>query len=159
MTAPFMFSVRGTPRPLPRGRHVKGRVVSIADPKARLWRLAVDRAVRRAIADRGHAAPLFRGAVRLSCTFTFEPPAAAQDRIGKPHTHKPDASNLLKLVEDVMESAGVFANDCQVSQAVPRKEWGSPAGVSVLVEDASDVAPAPRAARAPAPNWLTNAQR
>ena len=43
--------------------------------------------------------------------FTFVPIASRPELLGTPHTHKPDASNILKLVEDVMESCGVFKND------------------------------------------------
>lgn len=152
---PFAFNVYGTPRPLPRGRHTGGRVVSIASRLAKLWRSAVERAVRSAIADSQRAAPLFRGAVRVTCVFVFKPPARQAHRIGQPHTFKPDASNLLKLVEDVMEAAGVFGNDCQISEPRPSKVWGNRPGVSVIVEDVSDARLAPATATAAEPpEWL-----
>ena len=76
-------------------------------------------------------------------------------RLGSPHTHKPDASNLLKLVEDVMESAGVFANDSQIVRAVPEKWWAERAGVCVVVEDASDQRRGSMAAASGTlPEWL-----
>ena len=154
MNKPLIFTVHGTPRPQPRPRFVKGRVVSTASKGAKLWRLAVERSVRQAIADSGRVAPLFSGAVRLVCTFTFEPPSGAQSRIGQPHIQKPDASNLLKLVEDVMETAGVFGNDCQVSRPDVAKWWGERASLTVLVEDASTERRAPSAASAVPPDWL-----
>lgn len=154
MRKPFVFSVHGTPRPQPRPRFVRGRAVSTASKSAKLWRLAIDRAARQAIADSGRAAPLFDGPVRLVCTFTFVPPPSQSQRIGTPHTHKPDASNLLKLVEDVMEAAGVFSNDSKVSRAEPIKWWGERAGVSVLVEDASAERRAPSSVSVAPPDWL-----
>lgn len=154
MNKSLVFTVHGTPRPLPRGRYVGGRVVSVADPKAKLWRLAVDRAVRKAIADSGRAVPLFSGPVRLTICFEFAPPASKRERIGQPHTHKPDASNLLKLVEDVMETAGVFKNDSQVNAPVVTKWWGECAGMQVLVEDASEERRAPSRADVAPPDWL-----
>lgn len=157
MSRPFVFHVTGTPRPLPRGRHVKGRVVSVADPKAKLWRTAVERAVRLAVVQSGRAVPLFAGAVRLHCTFVFAPPASQAQRIGTAHTHKPDASNLLKLVEDVMEAAGVFRNDSQVAEPIAIKRWGERAGLMVLVEDMSDDRPAVMAGDASPPDWLMQA--
>ena len=150
----FVFNVAGTPRPQPRPRFVGGRVVSTADPKAKLWRLAIDRACRAAIKASQRALPLFDGAVRLYVVFTFVPPASQMQRIGTPHTHKPDASNLLKLVEDVMEAAGVFANDSKISRAEPVKWWGAEPGVQVLVECASEDRRAVRADEAAAPAWL-----
>src|SRR3546814_11105459 len=56
MTTPaLMFSVTGMPRPLPRPRFVRGRrmPVSIADPKAKLWKLAVERAVDEMMRNSG----------------------------------------------------------------------------------------------------------
>lgn len=155
MKRALVFQVAGTPRPQPRPRFSRGRVVSTADPKAKLWRQEVERACRLALANAGTTKPMFKGAVRLSCTFTFAPPPSKRDRIGQPHTHKPDASNLLKLVEDVMEAAGVFANDSQIVEPVVAKWWGAKPGLAVLVEDASeDRRPEPSAADVSPPEWL-----
>ena len=156
MTKPFTFNVHGTPRPLPRGRWVKGRLVSIVDPKAKLWRLAVDRAVREAIANSGRAVPLFRDAVKLRAVFAFEPPKGQERRLDYPHTQTPDASNLLKLIEDVMESAGVFKNDSQVTHPEPEKWWGKRAGVSVTVQCVEGVRRAVPSAvcEGEAPGWM-----
>jgi Holliday junction resolvase RusA-like endonuclease len=156
LTDPFVFSVAGTPRPQPRPRFVKGRAVSTANPKAKLWRAAVERAARAAVAARGDALPLFRGAVRVTLVFTFLPPAGAMERVGTLHTHKPDADNISKGVLDLMERAGVFKNDSQVALGPPEKWWGLSPGVSVLVEDVSaerrEEPGAP--ARMSAPDWL-----
>jgi Holliday junction resolvase RusA-like endonuclease len=48
------------------------------------------------------------------------------------HTSKPDASNILKLVEDAMNGV-VFVDDAQVTRALVEKRYGEP-GVSVAVE-------------------------
>lgn len=154
MRKSFVFSVHGTPRPQPRPRFVKGRVVSTASKGAKLWRLAIDRAVRQAIADSGRAVPLFDGPVRLVCTFTFVPPPSQRQRIDTPHTHKPDADNLAKTVMDLMESAGVFTNDSQAVAVSVSKSWAEAAGVSVLVEDASAERRAPSSASVAPPDWL-----
>lgn len=155
MRKAFVFHVTGTPRPQPRPRFINGRVVSTADAKAKLWRIAIDRAVRAAIKASGRAVPLFDGPVKLQCVFTFAPPASQRQRIGQPHTHRPDASNLLKLLEDVMESAGVFGNDSQIVRAEPVKWWSPSPGVAVLIEDASEDRQAPMASvEGAAPDWL-----
>jgi Holliday junction resolvase RusA-like endonuclease len=129
----FFFRVDGTPRPQPRPRKVKGRFVSTVDPKAKLWRTAVTQACRAAIADSRRPRPLFAGPIRLAIVFTFRPPSSAPERIGTPHTLKPDASNLLKLVEDVMEECGVYRNDCEIAAPAPEKWWGRRPGVAVTV--------------------------
>lgn len=127
------FRVFGRPRPQPRPRVVKGRAVSTADPKARLWRQTVERAAREAVAASGYGAPALRGAVRMTVVFQFATKDAA--RWAQPHTAKPDASNLLKLVEDAMEAAGVFANDSQLAAVEPVKMWGERDCMGVTVTE------------------------
>lgn len=113
---------------------VRGRVVTTTKPKEKLWRLAVERAAREAVANRGDPVPLFTGPVRVTLRFTFEPPATERQRIGQPHTHKPDKDNLEKLVLDAMQRAGIFKDDGQVAQGPVEKWWGERAGVVVLAE-------------------------
>lgn len=150
----FVFHVAGTPRPQPRPRFIKGRAVSTASPKAKLWRTAVERAIKCAISASQRATPLFTGPVRVFATFAFEP--ASPDLIDKPHTHKPDGDNLMKLIQDVMERCGVVKNDSQIARVEPVKWWGSKPGVAVLIEDASEDRRAPIApTAADAPGWLT----
>jgi len=154
MVEPLTFSVFGTPHSQPRPRFVKGRVISTASPKVKLWRDFVERSTKAALALRGGALPAFLGPVRVRMIFTFEPPKAAPGRIGTPHTMKPDADNLAKLIMDVMERAGVFKNDSQASAAPPEKWWGARAGVSVVVESMEgEVRCDPRSAIS-APDWL-----
>lgn len=154
MTEPFTFSVRGTPRPKARPRFIKGRVVTTATRHEKLWRTAVQRAAKAAVALRGDPAPLFAGAVRVRMVFMFEPPGAERQRLGTPHTHKPDKDNLEKLVLDAMEKAGVFKNDSQVADGPVEKWWGERAGVTVLVEQIDAPARTPSAVAAEPPGWL-----
>lgn len=144
MNKSFIFSVAGTPRPQPRPRFVSGRAVSTANPKAKLWRAAVDRAVRAAIADSQRKTPLFAGPVRVTCQFRCVTRTLA------------DADNLAKLVMDVMEAAGVFKNDRQVVELHASKRLADAGGLSVLVEDViEDAAPLSAAVSAAAPAWLS----
>lgn len=149
---PLAFEVIGIPRPQPRPRFMKGRVVSTADPKAKLWRLMVKRTVTQAMDGR----EAFAGAVKLSVVFRFRPVVSKLSLIGQAHTHKPDASNLLKLVEDVMEECGVFRNDSQISKPEPVKLWAHEAGMGVVVEEfvAGEEATGAEGL-AVAPGWLT----
>lgn len=153
MTKSLVFSVAGTPRPQPRPRFVKGRVVSTADPKAKLWRLAVERAVKVALDQR--TLPAFDGPVRLSAIFMFEPPPGCLPRVGTAHANKPDADNLAKLLQDVMESNGVLKNDSQIVDAQISKRWDVRAGVAVMVEDISEERRAPTSPAGEPPAWLT----
>ena len=123
------FRVSGRPRPQPRPRVVKGRAISMADPRARLWRQAVERAAREAVANSGYGAPALRGAVKLTILFQFA--TKDETRWAQLHTHKPDASNLLKLVEDAMEAAGALANDSQIANPDVIKMWGERDGMGV----------------------------
>lgn len=68
--------------------------------------------------------PVFLGPVSVRMVFTFAPIASKPELLRTPHTHKPDASNLLKLVEDVMEACGVFKSDSQIARGPPEKWWG-----------------------------------
>lgn len=149
---PLAFEVSGTPRPQPRPRFVKGRVISTADPKAKLWRLMVKRAVDRAMSEREG----FTGAVKLSVVFRFRPVESKLSLIGQAHTHKPDADNLLKALQDVMEECGVFRNDSQISKPEPVKLWAHEAGMGVVVEEfvAGEEATGAEGL-AVAPGWLT----
>lgn len=153
------FAVHGTPRPKTRPRFVKGKVVTTTKPKEKLWRLAVQRAALAAVLYRGDHVPVFRGPVRVSMIFVFEPPKSARDRIGKPHTDVPDKDNLEKLVLDAMKKAGVFRDDSQVAQGPVEKWWGERAGVTVLAEPIADrPAQALSAEAAAAPDWLASSR-
>lgn len=155
MIEQLLFTVAGTPRPKTRPRFVKGRVVTTANPHEKLWRKWVERAAFSAVMHRGDPVPVFRGPVRVRMVFTFEPPRRERERIGTPHTHKPDTDNLAKLVMDAMQRAGVFHDDALVAQCPVEKWWGERAGVVVLTEliDAAPVAPS--VAEPDAPGWLT----
>lgn len=151
------FTVTGTPRPQPRPRKVRGRWVSTANPRAQLWRDGVERVCRAALQNYGAPLPLYpKGqAVMVSMTFMFAA-GTATDRIGRPHTHKPDRDNLEKLVLDVMERCGVYRNDSQVSRGPIEKIWSVKPGVVVTVEpdQVTPQLPDRDALAGGAPSWL-----
>lgn len=126
MTAALLFTVKGTPRPQPRPRFVKGRVISTVSHHARAWRAAVRRALPREV-------PTFTGALEVSIAFVFRPADAMAERIGQPHTHKPDADNLAKLILDVLQGEKVIGDDCKVAVLLTRKVWGEEACAMVRV--------------------------
>jgi Holliday junction resolvase RusA-like endonuclease len=94
-------NVAGIPRPQPRPRMIpagrgKLRIVGTADKKATLWRDAVQKALGEA-AERAGWKPDAWG-YDLAVVFRLEGQA----------TGKPDLDNLVKLVMDAMQAAGVF---------------------------------------------------
>ena len=125
----ILLTVKGTPRPQPRPRFVRGRVVSTADPNARRWKASVEAVARQAAKEHGQQSG------PLSVSLGFEMPTADKKRHGLPHTMRPDSDNLAKLVLDAMMSAGLIGDDSAVSCLIVRKTWSpSPlAGVSLAV--------------------------
>lgn len=143
----ILLTVKGTPRPQPRPRFVRGRVVSTADANARRWKASVEAAARQAVKDHGQLSG------PLSVSLGFEMPTQDKKRHGLPHTMRPDSDNLAKLVLDALMSAGLIGDDSAVSLLTVRKTWAaSPlAGVSLAVEPDRRVSlPA-----ASPPAWLT----
>lgn len=142
-----MLTVKGTPRPQPRPRFVRGRVVSTADPNARRWKANVEAVARAAAREHGQQSG------PLAVSLGFEMPTADKKRWGLPHTMRPDSDNLAKLVLDALMSAGLIGDDSAVSLLTVRKTWAaSPlAGVSLTVAPDQRV---PLPAASP-PAWLT----
>lgn len=121
--------VNGTPRPQPRPRFVGGRVVSTASRHAKFWRNSVMREARVALDRVGPA----RGDVELDATFYFETPRA--ERHGKPHTARPDADNLVKLVMDVLADAGILPKgDAVVARVISSKLWAAQPGAVIVLK-------------------------
>lgn len=126
-TDAVVIHVAGVPRPLPRPRFVNGRAVSIADKRARAWKAAVEAACR--------AAPRMEwagGPCRVSCWFYF--PTAKAERWGRPHTARPDADNLEKMIWDCMERAGLLPKgDARVAGSSKEKRWAKAGGAVIEV--------------------------
>jgi Holliday junction resolvase RusA-like endonuclease len=144
-----LYSVRlvvaGTPRPQPRPRFAKGRVVSTVDPVIQHWQNSVCEKARMARYEltpfqaksgvmssalselSGKGKP-----VKLDITFYFG--TRHQNRWGTPHTKKPDIDNLTKLIMDQLVKAGLLmGDDCKVSTVCARKFWCSLPGSGVII--------------------------
>ena len=143
---PIKFSAQGTPRPQPRPRLVRGRVVSVADANAKRWIVLVERAARLALDAHGLAGG------PLDVTMVFRMPTKAKDRWGKPHTFRPDADNLAKLALDAMMRAGLLKDDSSVSSLVIKKTWSKEAGADFVISVDSSVAPC--APHIEPPGWV-----
>lgn len=140
------FSVAGIPRPQPRPRFVKGRVISTADANAKRWIAAVEAVAREAKPYAGE----FGSALAVVLVFRF--PTKDKSRHGKPHTFRPDSDNLAKLILDATMRAGLIADDAAVSSLSIRKTWAIDAGVDVLMINDDRTIEEP--VEMPLPDWL-----
>lgn len=125
----------GTPRPQPRarfvGRGAARRVVSTANRKAAQWRKLVESSCRRWLRDGGQP---FTGPVSMHIVFYFGTDKA--ERLGLPHTSKPDSDNLAKAIMDVCERAGVLKKgDAKVAQLNVFKIWASAPGAVITIDE------------------------
>ena len=130
------FTIRGQPRPKQSARWVNGRARAVTETNAttKAWALQVRRAAGEVVADmRTHDPVLFEGdalAVRLVFTIGTDDPA----RQGRPHTAKPDADNLAKLVLDELGKAGMLPDgDQAVADLDVRKRWGRKTDAGCIV--------------------------
>lgn len=150
MTASFIISIAGTPRPQPRPRKLRGHWVSTADPKARVWRWAIERGLSDALA--GRKRPIFNGAVRIVLTFMYE--TSDEERVGQRITTRADVDNLSKAAMDVMEFMGVFKNDRQVAELEAVKLWAATPGMVIEVQSLELAEPRTVGPVATRPDWL-----
>jgi Holliday junction resolvase RusA-like endonuclease len=134
-----LLNIEGTPRPQPRPRLCRGRVVSTADANARRWKDSIQAAGKMAAEARGMVEA---GAVAVVMRFDMPTPKAG--RHGLPHTFRPDADNLAKLALDAVMDAGLLKDDAAVSTLVVTKTWAAKGGlVMTLHADDRKVSPVP----------------
>lgn len=93
----------------------------------------------RILAPHAPSSPL-KGAIRLSCVFTFpwretEP---GKNRVpeGILHTSRPDLSNLIKTMEDRLQELGYVEDDARIAQyGEVTKLWGDHPGLRLTLEE------------------------
>ena len=122
------FRVTGKPKGQPRVKAFRrGERAGVFTPNsADDWRSAVGHAWQAQ--ERPHVPP--KASVALFLTFTFQRPKAhvtTKGRLSKQatgsHVTKPDASNLAKLVEDVLTDLQAWKDDSQVATLVVVKQY------------------------------------
>jgi Holliday junction resolvase RusA-like endonuclease len=145
----MIFVAQGIPHPQPRPRVVNGRAVSTTGKAVQFWKTVVTSRARHALADSELAA--FSGPVVIEMEFRFAPPRSKMHRVGMPHTQKPDADNLAKLVMDAMQTARVIGDDSKVAELKVRKVWADKAGCTVSIEPVAPVDALPDDEK---PDWL-----
>ena len=142
-----MLNIEGTPRPQPRPRFVRGKVVSTADANAKRWKDSIRAAGKMAAEARGM---VDAGAVAI--VMRFDMPTPKPDRHGRPHTFRPDADNLAKLALDAVMDAGLLKDDAAVSTLVVTKTWAAKGGLVMTIHD-DDRTPSPVPASR-FPDWI-----
>ncbi|CAB4183215.1 Rus Holliday junction resolvase [uncultured Caudovirales phage] len=143
---PIILDVQGTPRPQPRPRFVRGRVVSTADANARRWIATVEAGAKALVELRGKQS----GPLAVAIGFRF--PTRDKARHGKPHTFRPDVDNLAKLILDCLMRAGLIDDDACVSSLAVQKTWDETGRAVVWIEADTREDGKP----APLPRWLSN---
>ncbi len=127
---PVQIYIPGTPRPQPRPRFAKGRVISTADPLALRWTRACEFYARQTVMNLGgdKLVPHYLGvkgeALRAELCFLFPTQTRNAERYGKPHLRVPDVDNLAKLVLDAFVRKGlILGDDSRVCELFVRKNW------------------------------------
>lgn len=125
----FMIHIPGEPIPQPRPRITvrPGGFANAYVPKDHPVH-----AYRQAIALSWRPRPMLEGPLRLEIEFTFVRPKSARKR--QWHTVKPDASNIVKGVEDALNGVA-WRDDSQVIELVVRKSYGETAGTTITVTE------------------------
>lgn len=164
-TLSLVITLAGTPRPLPRARHVPGRARPVSlTGKAKVYAQALQRAARAAVLNVGE--DVIRQAFAsggLALWLLAEFPTRRSERWGQPHTHKPDGDNIAKMALDCLARAGALGgDDCRVSSVVTVKRWAARGSLSVRLEPVSNTTLSTRRGRAGSraavlsapPSWL-----
>ena len=123
-----LLNVEGTPRPQPRPRLCRGRVVSTADDNAKRWKDLVRQTGKLAAEAHGQIQE-----TAVAVVMRFDMPTDKADRYGKPHTFRPDADNLAKLALDAVMDAGLLKDDAAVSTLVVTKTWAAKGALTMTL--------------------------
>jgi len=102
--------VSGRPAPQGSKRHVGNGIMVESSKALPAWR----EAVRWSTAQAWNRQPPIDGPVHLTLEFVLPRPLSTPKRRTPPATKKPDASKLLRAVEDALTDAGVWRDDSLV---------------------------------------------
>jgi Holliday junction resolvase RusA-like endonuclease len=90
------------------------------------------------LCSRHRPAKAFDGPVSLSVDYVFPWRAAEplkRRKLGRvPHTSKPDCSNMVKMLEDVLTKLEFWTDDSLVASLQVTKAWGDQVGIYVRIE-------------------------
>ena len=71
----------------------------------------------------------------LAVTWKLVWPTDGKHEQGEAKTTRPDADNVVKTLNDLLESCHVIANDAMICDTRVQKMYGDPAGIWVRVEE------------------------
>lgn len=114
--------------PVPWARAASRRGVRFTPAKQRAYMAAVQNYLLGAMRDQKWEKGTKR-AVELELLFVFE---RARSNKTAYHAQKPDASNLVKIVEDAANGV-LWHDDCQIVRLTAQKVWGLPARTELIV--------------------------
>jgi Holliday junction resolvase RusA-like endonuclease len=91
------------------------------------------------LARRAKGSQFFDGPVNMRLSFIFGmpknwPKGKRELWEGLPCTKKPDLDNVVKLVLDALNNAGVWADDSYVTDLSTRKVWGVEPRTEIIIE-------------------------
>lgn len=122
------FTVTGIPAPQGSKRHVGNGIMIESSKKVKPWR----EDVRAEALDAMNGTPSYAGAVEVKITFLLLRPKSAPKARVLP-TVRPDLDKLARSTLDALKSAGVYADDSQVTDLIVCKRYGVTAGAEILV--------------------------
>lgn len=127
------FRVYGYPRAQGRPRFARvGKFVKTYDPKeSKDWK---DSVRTQAILNR---VVMLQGPLRMALTFYLPRPKTLPKKVLH-HVKKPDASNLLKGVEDALKGI-TYADDSQIVTLIIKKEYHPEPGVLIIIDEIKEV--------------------
>jgi Holliday junction resolvase RusA-like endonuclease len=128
------FTIHGIPVGKQRAR------AAVINGRARLYTpsktVNYEADVARSASDAMGAADPFQGPVRIGLLISFPLPKSKRATRNRPaaywHTSKPDASNILKAIEDAMNGI-VYRDDSQIAEIAITKIYDQAGRASVLV--------------------------
>ncbi len=126
----IQYAIKITVKPVPKGRARKGRGGFYTPKPTRSF----EQIIRGEFMAK-HRKPCLEGPLELYLRFIMPVPLKARDcfqRIGQPHSIKPDVDNLVKAVKDALKGIA-WIDDAQVAELTALKVWGHPGSVSICV--------------------------
>lgn len=127
----IVFHIFGVPRPY-YYPPLNGTDDGNSKEYARQWASQVE-AAARVVREVRRPPELGAGGLALYLRFSFE--TADVTKYGIPHTARPDADNLSKLVQDALMRAGLLSSDdCFVADLRVQKVWGRSGGVEIIID-------------------------
>lgn len=78
--------------------------------------------------------------VSIQWIFPYRTSEPKRNRLGLiPCVTRPDLDNLSKIISDVMQKAGFYNDDSQISKLTLSKFWGPTPGIGIRIQPLSDV--------------------